>query len=87
MSSFMADLEEADKVDRTRRWVREHDAAMANMRACWFSDLDTRMVSWVGKGMSKPKRKSKYQPKQKVARSPLVRAVHLGDDHEMSGQD
>jgi hypothetical protein len=79
---------ESDRAEQSRRWVREYKAATENMaETVWYSDLETREVSWVGKGQGKPKRKRTYQPKQKVFEVRASRIDIDGVRHAMQGQN
>jgi hypothetical protein len=64
---------EIAKRERSRRWVREYESAMGNIRAAWFSDLESRKISWVGRDKGKPRRKQASRVKQKVGKPSVVR--------------
>jgi hypothetical protein len=67
--------------------VREYKAAMANIvGTAWRSDLETRKITWEGKGVFKSKRKA-YVRKRKMDKSRLVKVDLDGVRHAMQGQN
>lgn len=84
----MSDGMETSKSSQSRKWVREYKAAMENMAATvWFSDLETRKISWEGKGGYKKPRRHYYKPKQKVEKDRMARVDQEGIHYAMQGQD